>query len=146
MAADVPASGDLVRITQKQLDGIVEQHAMYLKGVVGGARATLKFSDLSDLDLSGKDLSQADFTGSRFVGTDLSRGRYTGACFFACDLRNANMARSDFSRADFRGAFVAGADLTGANMAGVDLRPGKIMKKGDSGALVDHERAGEPGT
>ncbi len=135
----------LEKITQAQLNGIIEKHAIFLKGVRGGARAVLKFKDLSDLDFKGCDLSQADLTGSLLVGANLSRGIFRSVIFFACDLRNANLEGADCSRADFRGAYVAGANLINANLKSADLREGTIMERDEDGVLAEKARPGIAG-
>lgn len=133
----------MAHLTQQELDDIVRKHEIYLKGQNGGARAIIKFKNLSGLSLSGRDLSHADFTGSCFIGANLSSGTFTSATFFACDMRRANLENACFVRADFRGAFVAGANLTGADLKSADLREGKIMEKGAGvkGHLSDRQTA-----
>lgn len=130
----------MAHLSQEELDEIVHLHAMYLAGKNGGARAQIKFKNLSGLSLVGKDLSHADFTGSCFIGSNLSDGDFTSATFFACDLRRANLENAKFIRADFRGAFVAGANLSGADLKAADLREGKIMEKAAEGYLRERLR------
>lgn len=127
----------LERISQQTLDDVIKKHAIFLKGVRGGARAVLKFKDMSSLDFKGQNLSQADFTGSVLKNAKLKGGMFKGVSFFACDLRNADLSDGDFARADFRGAYVAGANLKGADMESADLREGKVMEKGKRGILED---------
>lgn len=134
----------LERITQRELDDAIKKHAIFLKGVRGGARAVFKFKDLSHLDFHGADMSQSDFTGSVLTGANMKKCLFKGVSFFSCDLRNANLENGDFSRADFRGAFVAGANLTGAVLAGADLREGKVMEKERGKGLQDVHRADTP--
>jgi hypothetical protein len=55
------ASSGLEKITQRELDDIIKKHTTFLKGIRGGARAVLKFKDLSHLDFRGCNLSQGDF-------------------------------------------------------------------------------------
>ncbi len=138
------ASSGLEKITQRELDDIIKKHTTFLKGIRGGARAVLKFKDLSHLDFRGCNLSQGDFTGSVLNSANLSSGIFKGVSFFACDLRNANLERADFSRADFRGAYVAGANLTGADLKSADMREGRLMERDDKGQMVDMERPGVP--
>lgn len=133
----LPPTNEFKRYTQHELNEIVDKHMAFLRGRRGGARAVIKFGDLSDLNLSGKDLSQADFTGSNLAHCDLSRGTFSGTCFFSCDLRQADLSHASLARADFRGAHLAGANLTGANMDSADLREGKIMERGEYGLLVN---------
>lgn len=142
MKEDIPDPAELPPMAQVELDDIMRLHTMYLRGQRGGARAVIKYKNLSHLHFKSHDLSQADFTGSIFVESDLSYGTFSGCCFFACDLRNANLGYADFTRSDFRGAYVAGADLTEANMHEVDMREGKIMLRDEDSGLADRKRSG----
>ncbi len=130
----------MAHLTQEELNDIIRLHAIYLSGKNGGARAQVKFKNLSGLTLSRQDMSHADFTGSCFIGADLSGGNFTSATFFACDMRRSNLENACFIRCDFRGAFVAGANLNGADMKSADLREGRIMEKDAEGVLKDRVR------
>ncbi len=134
---DTSDKAKLERITQSQLDDIIKKHNTFIKGIRGGARAVVKFKDMSDLDFRRADLAQADFTGSILINSNLSGGNFKGVSFFACDLRNAKLENACFSRADMRGAFVAGANLTGSDLKDADLREGKVMERGDKGVMQD---------
>ena len=57
--------GSRDRLSQGDLDRILDAHEAFLKHRVGGTRASLKLRDLSFLDFSGRDLSDADFSGSK---------------------------------------------------------------------------------
>ncbi|QQG36168.1 MAG: pentapeptide repeat-containing protein [Micavibrio aeruginosavorus] len=145
MLPSAPDTGSgLEKITQRELDDIITKHTTFLKGIRGGARAVLKFKDLSHLDFHGGNLSQGDFTGSVLNSANLSHGTFKGVSFFACDLRNANLEKADFSRADFRGAYVAGANLEGANLKSADMREGRLMERDDKGQMVDMPRSHIP--
>jgi len=130
----------MAHLSQEELDQIIKLHGLYMKGHHGGARAVIKFRNLSGLSFRNQDLSHADFTGSCLIGVDMSNGKFVSATFFACDLRRANLEHASFVRADFRGAFVAGANLKGADLKSADLREGKIMEKGAEGYLADRLR------
>jgi uncharacterized protein YjbI with pentapeptide repeats len=125
----------LETVSQKELDDIIMRHMRFSAGIPGGARAVLKFKDMSGLKFNQADLSQADFTGSKLFGADLSGGTFKGVSFFACDMRECNMEGANFSRADFRGAYVAGANLSGADMEHADLREGAVMERHSKGSL-----------
>ncbi len=138
MSESAPAiDSGLEIVSQRELDEVIKKHATFLKGIRGGARAVLKFKDMTGLNFRGADLSQADFTGSVLVDAILSGGTFKGVSFFACDMRHAKLENASFARADFRGAYVAGANLTGADLEKADLREGKVMERGEKGALVD---------
>lgn len=129
MGTFIPDPCDFDIVTQNELDEIIKKHKMFMEGSVGGARASLKFKNLRDLNFRNSNMSGADFTGSKMENCNLSNGIYEGACFFACDLRNANLEKANFTRADFRGAFVAGANLEHADLEKADLRSGSIVER-----------------
>ncbi len=143
---DIPEPEKLIAVTQDELNDILEIHAMFLRGQVGGKRAMLQYKNLSDLNFHNHDLSQADFTGSILSRADLSLGTYKCACFFACNLEDADLSYSDMSRTDLRGAYLSGANLSGTDFTDADMREGKVMQKGKDGGLVNRKRSGGEGT
>lgn len=142
----IPEPHKLEVVHQEDFNRILDKHLMFVRGQRGGARAVLKYRNLSYLNFHNSNLSQADFTGSLFQGADLSFSVFRSACFFACDLRGADLSRADFTRADLRGCYLAGADLTGADLTGADLREGKIMTTSRQGSLEDRKRIGAENT
>ncbi len=73
-------------LTQIEVDAICARHDRLWAARPGGARAVFAWSDLSGLDLSGRNLSDADFTCAimndcRMVGTRLDH-----AIFFCADM------------------------------------------------------------
>jgi uncharacterized protein YjbI with pentapeptide repeats len=132
-------SNGLQKLTQSELDEIIRKHLKFISGIRGGARAIIKFKDISGLTFRKADLSQSDFTGSVLVGCDMSYGNFKGVSFFACDLRGANLEHACFARADLRGATVVGAKLTGADFQKADLREGIILNRvgTDNAGLAD---------
>ncbi len=142
---NIPDPSDLPALNQAELEEMIEKHAMYLRGQIGGARMRLQYHDLSNLYFDDCNLTGADFAGSSFVGANLSGANLSSSNFFACDLRNADLKNSNMSRTDLRGAYLAGANLTGADLSDADMREGKVMKKGKYGILEDRKRAGGTG-
>lgn len=132
-------SNGLQKLTQSELDDIIRKHLKFISGIRGGARAIIKFKDISGLNFRKADLSQSDFTGSVLLGCDMSYGNFKGVSFFACDLRGANLEHSCFARSDLRGATVVGARLTGADFQKADLREGIILNRvgTDNATLAD---------
>ena len=53
-----------LKLSQEQLDRVIMLHERFVSGQRGGARAVLKFADLSGLDLSRRTLAGADLTGA----------------------------------------------------------------------------------
>src|SRR5712672_1318863 len=122
-------------LTQNDVNATAARHEMLFSGRRGGARAVFAFCDLSGLDLSGRNLADADFTGAYLEETNLSGARLDSASFFGASLKRANLAGSSLRRADMRGTSLRGSNLIGADMYEADLREGKIAEKGMSGDL-----------
>src|ERR1700761_3306865 len=114
------------RLTQQEVDLICAKHDRLWASKPGGARAVFSWADLSGLDLSGRNLSDADFTGAILVGTNLNRARLDHANLFGCDLQEANLTRASLRRADLRACCLRGANLSNADMFEADLREGLI--------------------
>lgn len=123
-------------ISQLELDEIIEKHKLFIGGHRGGARAVLKFMDLSGLDFRKAHLRDADFTGSKLNNSNLSGTDCTGASFFGCDMRRTNMQKANFTRSDFRGAHVIGADLSDTDFTNADLRQGVIFNYDSTGNVT----------
>ena len=52
------------KLSQKELNDIIDLHEQFLQGTQGGERAKLGMMDLSYLDLSGCDMKRADLVGT----------------------------------------------------------------------------------
>ncbi len=105
-------------ITQAYLNGATLRGAI-LNGVWGWPSAILREADFSGLDfrannlmdLRGKDLTGANFTGARMNGVGLEGATLTGA---------------NFTGARMRGIDLVGATLIGANLSGADLTGARL--------------------
>src|SRR3954468_16837384 len=97
------------KLTQKDVTAAIARHEMLYSGRMGGARATFAFCDLSGLDLSGRNLCDADFTGAVLEDSNFASARLDAASFFGADLRRANLSNASMRRADLRGASLRGA-------------------------------------
>ncbi|HBM90493.1 MAG TPA: pentapeptide repeat-containing protein [Rhodospirillaceae bacterium] len=114
----------LTSLTQAELDNIISKHEAFKAARSNGARAILQHYDLSGLSFEGKDMSNADFTGSMMVETNFTKTKLDCAVLYACDLRKADFSKSSLVRADLRGACLRGAIMANANMSEADLREG----------------------
>ena len=94
------------------------------------------FQDLSGLDLTGANFHNAILQGTNFSGDSLTNAHFENALMEDAVLRDANLASSFFTGADLKGATLAGstltyaffdktdleeADFTGANLVGVNF-------------------------
>ncbi len=123
------------KMSQAELDQVLESHEAYLKHRAGGVRANLKLRDLSFLNFSGRDLSEADLSGSKLYGSQLVRTKLQNAILFAADLRSANLEHAELRRADLRGACLRGACMNDAIFVEADLRGGVMLRPDKGGEL-----------
>ena len=75
------------KLTEKQVAAAAARHELLYSGRVGGARAVFAFCDLSGLDLSGRNLCDADFTGAYLEETNLAGAKLDSASFFGASTR-----------------------------------------------------------
>ena len=90
------------KITEEELKKILENHKHWLEEDCedwGNMRA-----DLSGADLSDADFSAADLIGAKLSGADLRMANLSGADLIGADLSGANLSGADFNRADLSGA------------------------------------------
>jgi uncharacterized protein YjbI with pentapeptide repeats len=106
--------------------------------VVGGVLLLLNFRmvnrNTETVNLSGADLSGADFSGADLSGADLSSTDLINANLSGADLINADLSGADLSGADLSGADLSGADLINANLSGANLSGANFRFANLSGA------------
>ncbi len=146
LSSSTAPAHEMRRLDQNELDAVCAKHDRLWSSKPGGARAVFAWKNLSGLDLSGKNLCDADFTGADMSGCTLVGARLDHANLFGCDLQNANLTDASLRRADLRGACLRNANLTGADLFEADLREGAIAAVDkDKGLRVmeHHNRVGE---
>ena len=82
------------RLTQRDVSAAISRHEMLYSGRLGGARAVFTFCDLSGLNLAGRNLADADFTGAILEEANLKGAKLDSASFFGTDLRRAKIGRA----------------------------------------------------
>ncbi|MGI5238283.1 pentapeptide repeat-containing protein [Dactylosporangium sp. CA-139066] len=142
-------------VTAIDLDGkpmrCVNLERSTVDGPVGAAnlsganlhRAVLRDSALTDVDLSGADLTlttahEAEFTGVKLVradlgGADLRGSTLTDVGLQQARLRDTNLHAVSFVRADLHGADARGADLSNATLTDSNLRGARLKDANLSG-------------
>lgn len=81
-----------------------------------GQGAYLAGLDLSNIDLSGKDLRQANFASSTLLSANLSNTNLQNATFTKANLSNANLSEANLENADFNESNLENAKLIKANL------------------------------
>ena len=104
---------DMRRITQNELDKIIDEHQKWVRGL-SGQRA-----NLSNCDISGLNMSCANLTDGVFVNvnmssvdlrcTNLNDAIMRGSILKKANLSLANLSSTDLSRVDLSGAILKGA-------------------------------------
>jgi uncharacterized protein YjbI with pentapeptide repeats len=114
------------RLTQQEVDIICARHDRLFSARMGGARAVFAWCEMHGLDLSARNLCDADFTGAYLVGCKLVGTKLDNASFFGADMQGSNFTDASLRRADLRGSCLRGANLSGADLFEADLREGAI--------------------
>src|ERR1700750_2408170 len=98
----MPATGrtSFAKLSQKDASAAAARHEMLYSGRMGGARALFAFTDLSGLDLSGRNLADADFTGAILEETNFAGAKLDSSSFFGADLRRAHLSGASMRRGD----------------------------------------------
>jgi len=126
-------------IARSELEGVVRAHELFLARGSGGKRAKLVSRSLANVDLSNRNLSEADFTGSVLYGANLRFANFERANLYCTDLRNIDGRCGNFSHADMRGATLNGSNLSNAKLDHADFRAGRLAQHGlwGSGGVID---------
>ena len=76
----------------------------------------------AEKDLSGSDLSKADFIGGYFSGdTNFSKANLNKTLFIGAHLKSASFNNANLSEANMYFAYLVGANFTGATLIGTVL-------------------------
>ena len=123
-------------LSPKAFARVIADHERYVRRQGGGARAFLRFADLSHRDLTGRMLDEIDCTGADLNHAILRRASAVRAAFYGADLTRADMAGMNAFRADLRGARLSGARLNGAVLDEADMRKAVLAVAGDAWRIV----------
>lgn len=91
--------------------------------------------NLSGLDLSGLDFSNAICRNTNFEKANLKEVNFSGA-----DLSGSNLARCGLAELNFQGAKLVNADLSGADLSSADLRDAVLDDADFSAAVLENAR------
>ena len=125
------------KITLKSVFGnIIFEHETENNTLLKTLNEALK---ISNANLRGADLSNADLRYANLRGADLSNADLRYADLRYADLSNANLRGADLSNANLRGAnlsnaYLRYADLSNANLRGADLSNADLRYADLSGA------------
>ena len=86
-----------------------------------GERLFLTGTELEDMDLSGWNFSNIDFSVSAFRNVRLDRADFSGSNIENALLDGCSMRGADFSNAYMKGASLRGCDMTGCIIKGANL-------------------------
>ena len=145
------------KVSQDELDVILEKHKEWLNDKRYGKRADLSYFDLSHANLSNANLrssdlccanlSHADLSNANLHSSDLCYANLTHVNLRNADLqfsylKNANLRKSNLTYGSLRFAFLSNVDLTGANLRGADLCETTLIGAKLDGVITDGETQG----
>jgi uncharacterized protein YjbI with pentapeptide repeats len=111
------------QLTQDELKKIVAKNPEILKGCC-----------LDKLDLSDRNLSEIDLTGTSFVGANMNNIKLRKTILKGSKFNNANLQNSDLFCAQLHNANFSKSDLTGANLSNTDLTKANLSNANLTGA------------
>ena len=79
------------KITQTELDGMLDRHAKWLRGEAGGKQMALHGADLRGLDFCGADMSASSVQESDLRGANLRDATLRNVTLLGANLRGADM-------------------------------------------------------
>jgi len=118
--------GRYQKLSAAQIDQICLKHERFLKSKPGGQRASFAWTDVTGMDISGRNLADADFTAAIMCEVNLTAAILDHSSFYCADLQNARLERASLVRSDMRGASLRGANLFMADLTDSDLREGSL--------------------
>jgi uncharacterized protein YjbI with pentapeptide repeats len=95
----------------------IKQNTMKLKMTKKCKHCSLIGADLTGLNLSKNDLTDANLTGANLEGVDMRGATLYKALFTGANLKGANLQEAHMSEAVFTGANLKGANLQKAHMS-----------------------------
>lgn len=110
------------KMTNKELEQVLEKHELWLENKRGGVRANLGDADLRGLDLYNANLRDADLHNADLYNANLSSVNLRGTNLRDANLCNVVLWNAKLRRADLRNADLSGADLRNADLNSADLR------------------------
>jgi uncharacterized protein YjbI with pentapeptide repeats len=124
-------------------DALVEiwkDHERFAMGLKGGRRCIMRHKNLTQIDMSNRNLAEADFTGSDFFRTTMLGVILDRAALYCASLKEVDARYSHLRRADLRGACFRGADFSFAELDGADLRAGTVAISDKNGNFKIYRR------
>ena len=117
------------KLTQKEINKIIENHKHWLNADVDGwnnmkanfSNQDLSYADLSDANLHGVDLGGANLIYANLSGTNLSHANLSGADLNGADLSDANLCDTNLSYANLSGTNLSHANLSNADLSDADI-------------------------
>ena len=110
-------------MNKTELQEILKKHQKWLNDVLGGVKANLSNTDLSNANLgcvtlNGADLNSADLSNTDLNGANLSYANLRYAKLNGADLRYAKLIGADLSYSDLSDVYLGDTFLSGADLSG----------------------------
>ena len=110
------------KLTNEELQTILEKHKKWLKGEEDGEQADLSGVDLYNANLIFTILHRANLAGANLYGANLYGANLCEANLYRANLSVANLTGANLTGANATWANLTGANLTGANLTNTDMQ------------------------
>ncbi|MBQ7726091.1 MAG: pentapeptide repeat-containing protein, partial [Clostridia bacterium] len=140
----ISCSKELKSISSEEFEIMCAKHLLWLYDE-GGEQADFTNCNLSDLDLTRRNLNNALFTGARLYGISLDDTQLCFADFTGADLRDCSLRGITADEIVMKNAVAYNCDFTDAvmmhgNFAGSDLTGSKFANTILQNACFDHAK------
>ncbi len=135
---------ELSVITQVALDEMIAQHKRFIEARPNGKKLVLRHCDLTGLDISNRDLSDAELLNCDFSRANLTNSKLERARLNCSIFRSASLSRANLSKSDLRGCVLASADLSMANLRCADLREENTTQSSNAESTLKYGDAARP--
>ena len=111
------------KISQEELNVILDKHKLWLNGARTGEKANLSCVNLENvnlrcINLKGANLKGANLKNANLISKNLNCADLSGTNLSGANLNFVNLSDTDLRGADLILANLSGADLKGANLSG----------------------------
>lgn len=114
------------RLSQAQVDVMLEKHERWVNGAAGGEEASFNSMDISNISLRSSDLSGVDFRNCVGRYTDFSDCHLYTSNFEGSKLDHANFAYADLELVGFKNVDLRYVNLSNAKLHYVDFTNANI--------------------
>lgn len=128
------------KLTQEELDVILDEHEAWADKPEEGKKADLSFISMEGLDFSHRTLDHIDFRYSRLKRANFEGAKAYSSIFICSGLKEANLKGIYAYSCNFWGADLSGVEAQGGIFKDANFKVANLNNANFSGADLSHAR------